>query len=224
MHHVDKYIQENIPRNLHDYAYETANELWSMLLALEKKKLVRPSLRGREKEFLQILMDTDRIFKAFNKFFGIYMEINKRDRFFELLRKEFGFNNEDFAYLLHSYMVFVFLAVTEMFKNTLVFVLKDISPKNTLGQLFGERGILIKKTAEAKKIGDKLNIELRNSLAHFMFQKKGKTMFYYQFKKDNEDWLFTKREIDISKLFETILRHNILNKLLVEMIPEWYGL
>lgn len=132
MHYVDKYIQKNIPKNLHDYAYEVADELWAMLLALEKKGRIRPSLRGREKDFLEILMDTDKIFRSFNKFFGIYMDVDKRGKFFELFRKEFGFTNED--------------------------------------------------------------------------------------------WLFAKREIDVSKLFEMILRHNTPNKLLVEMVPEWYGL
>lgn len=92
MHHVDKYIQSNIPRKLQPYAYEVAKELWSMLLALEKKNRVKPSLRGTEKDFLDILIDSDKILKTFNKFFDIYMSEDKRNQFFELLEKEeFGF-------------------------------------------------------------------------------------------------------------------------------------
>jgi hypothetical protein len=228
MHYVDKYIQKNIPKELHDYAYEVAEELWEMLLALDKKDRVKPSLRGAEKDFLEILMGSDKIFKAFNKFFDIYMKKDKRKKFFELLKKEeFGFTNEDLSYLLHSYMVFIFLAVTEMFKNTLVFVLNGIQPRSTLGGLFGSRGVLTretKETSEDKKIAKKINIDLRNSLAHFMFRRVGKTMYYYDYKRDNNDWLLVRKEMDIGKLFEMSLRHNTLNKLLVEMIPEWYGL
>lgn len=228
MHHIDKYIQRNIPKELHDYAYEVAEELWDMLLALDKKDRVKPSLRGAEKDFLEILMDSDKIFKAFNKFFDIYMKEDKRKRFFELLKKEeFGFTNEDLSYLLHSQMVFIFLAVTEMFKNTMVFVLKGIPPTSTLGRLFGSRGILAeetKQTGEAKRLANKINVDLRNALAHFMFRKVGKTMYYYDYEKDNNDWLLVRKEMDIGKLFEMSLRHNTLNKLLVEMIPEWYGL
>ena len=226
MHHIDEYIQKNFPKNQYEYAYEVANELWSMFLALEKKEPVRPSLKGRGEDFLEIIKDTDKIFKAFNKFFDIYMDKGKRDKFFDLLSRNFGFTNEDLIYMLHSYMVFMFLAVTEMFKNTLVFILKDISPTKTLGQLLGKRGILIKETDEAKKIGEKLNIKLRNALAHFMFRKEGKKIYYYQFekKKEKEDWLLVKREIDLGELYVMSLKHNTLNKLLVEMIPEWYGL
>ena len=228
MHHVDKYIQKNIPKELQPHAYEVAKELWSLLLALEKKNRVKPSLRGTEKDFLEILMDSGKILKVFNEFFDIYMKEDKRKQFFELLEKEeFGFTDEDFSYFLHSYLVFIFLAVTEMFKNTLIFVLKGIRPRDTLGRLFGEKGVLVKETketGEAKKIAEKINIDLRNSLAHFMFRRVGKTMCYYDYEKDNNDWSLVRKEMDSGELFEMILRHNTLNKLLVEIVPEWYGL
>jgi len=56
------------------------------------------------------------------------------------------------------------------FKNFIVLILEDSSSNHTLGSLFGKKGLVIEKikeTGEAKRVSDRLDIELRNSLAHF---------------------------------------------------------
>jgi len=52
-----------------------------------------------------------------------------------------------------------------------------------------------------------------------MFTKTGKTMYYYDYEKENKEWVLKRNEIDCGSLFQMILKHKTLNKLMAEIIP-----
>lgn len=158
------------------------------------------------------------------------MNKEKRSRFFELT-KEFGFTDEDLSHFLHTQLIVSFLLNIEMFKNFLTFILKDVPPMKTLGKLFkrerSEKGTLVKKTeetGETPKIANRLNINLRNSLAHFMFREDGRTIYYYNHQKWGNFWALKEQKIDSTDLLREMQETNLLRTLLGIMIVGWYGL
>ena len=44
-------------------------------------------------------------------------------------------------------------------------------------------------------------------------------MYYYDYEKENKEWVLKRNEIDCGSLFQMILKHKTLNKLMAEIIP-----
>lgn len=238
MRYVEEYIQNTVNKRSQLHAYEIAEELWDLLKALDMKGNLRDELRGTKEEekredYVRIARNSDRILASFNKFYDMYMDQEKREKFFKLTR-EFGFTDEDLSHLLHAQLMFVFLLNTEIFKNFLTFILNDVNPKTTLGNLFRAEGKkdnlgklvkLTQETGEALNIAKRLDINLRNSLAHFMFREDGRTIYYYDHqKKDGKYWVLKEQKIDSTDLFKKMQEHNLLRTILGIMIADWYGL
>lgn len=235
MRYVEEYIQNIVSKRSQLHAYEIAKELWDLLKALDEKDHLRPELRGtkeeeKREEYVRIARNSDKILASFNKFHDMYVNREKREKFFELT-KEFGFTDEDLSHLLHAQLVVMFLLNAEMFKNFLAFILRDVNPKKTLGNLFQTEGknlgLLIKvtqETGEASNIAKRLNINLRNSLAHFMFREDGRTIYYYTHQKKGKYWVLKEQKIDSTDLFNEMQEHNLLRTILGIMIADWYGL
>lgn len=162
MRYVDEYIQNSIRKEHKLQAYDISEELWDLLKALDKRNLLRKKLRRAaeemREEYVRIGKNSDRILASFNKFFDMYVDKDKRKRFFELA-KEFGLTDKDLSHLLHVQLIFMFLLNVEMFKNFLIFVLRDIKPTETLGNLFMTKrrklGLLIRQT---KDTGETLKV------------------------------------------------------------------
>lgn len=225
--YVDEYIRTKVDKNRQLHAYETAKELWDFLEALDSRGLLRPSLRGEKGEgtrtnYIRVEMNADRILASFSKFYDMYIDDKKRKEFFKLAGG-FGFTGEDLVHLLHSQLMFIFLLNTEMFKNWLTFVLKGIKPRTTLGQLFRKLIEQTQETGEALRVAKHLDIDLRNSLAHFMFREDKSTIYYYDFMKDGKHWILKEQEIENFDLFDKMREHNLLRTLFALVITDWYA-
>ena len=199
--------------------------------ALDEKGLLRTKLRGTTSEekretYVLIEKNADRILASFNKFYDMYINEKKRERFFELTR-EFGFTDEDLMHLLHVQLMFTFLLNMETFKDFLIFILKNVSPRSTLGELLGKEGMLVKQTlgtGEAKKISERLDIELRNSLAHFTFREEEASIHCYDHKKRGNEWILKETEIESADLLRKTQEQSLLRAIFASVIADWYGL
>lgn len=101
--------------------------------------------------------------------------------------RENQFSDPDLGHLLNVQLIFDFLLISESFKNLLIFIL-NVQPTRTLGRLFEELEGWTKETGEAKKIVNRLDIDLRNSLAHFMFKEVDDRIYYYEHIKGGSEW------------------------------------
>jgi hypothetical protein len=85
MRNVDEFIQKNVETSFQPQMYEIAEELWDLLVALDKKGYVRKNLFQNNKKNLQIFRavgkNCDRILLAHNKFFEIFIDEGKRKNF-----------------------------------------------------------------------------------------------------------------------------------------------
>jgi hypothetical protein len=227
MRYVDEYIQSNFPKSSQTQAYEIAEELWDLLKALDAKGCIRDKLSGTKREtFVMIERNGDGVLASINKLYEMYTKKERRERFFALT-EEFGFSDEDLSHLLHVQMMFAFLLNMEMFKTLLTFVLKNVCPTKTLGTLFAKNGILVEKTlqnGEAQKISKRLDIDLRNSLAHFTFREEGETIYYYDHVKRGENWVLEESRIESADLFSKMREMSLLRTILALVITDWYGL
>jgi hypothetical protein len=120
-------------------------------------------------------------------------------------------------------LIFDFLLVSESFKNILIFVL-DVEPRKTLGQLFKKLERITKDTGEAKKIVERIDIDLRNSLAHFTFKASEATIYYYNHESENGKWILKEMEIKPYELIEKIQNQSIIRGILFSVVLDWYGL
>lgn len=231
MRYVDEYIQNKVNKSVQSHAYEIAEELWDLLEALEKKGFVRESLRGTFEEKQSVCVsaeeNADRILAAFNKFYDLYLNKEKSQRFFKFA-EGLGFLDEDHMHLIHTQLIFAFLLNIETFKNFLMLVLKNISPKATLGDLFDENsGKLIKATkesGEAEKISRRLDIRLRNSLSHFTFREEGPTISCHYFSKEGKGWVLKENRIQSYELFNKIQEISLMRAIFGSLVVDWFGL
>jgi len=231
MRNVDEYVQTSVNKSSQLHAYEIAEDLWDLLKALDEKGFLRAELKGKttqekRERYVSIQRNADRILTSVNRFYDMYMNKEKRERFFGLTG-EFGFADEDLMHLLHAQIVFAFLLNMETFKNFLTFILKDVCPTKTLGNLFKENGTLVQLTlenGEAKRISRRLDIDLRNSLAHFTFREEGATIYYYDHIKRESEWVLKENKIESADLFKKMQEQSLIRAILGSLIADWYGL
>ena len=138
-----------------------------------------------------------------------------------------GFTDLDLMHLLHSQLIFVFLANMEIFKNFLNLILKDSSSANTLGYLFGKNGILTKQTKAGSEVSKRLDIDLRNALSHYTFAEKGAFIHYYSYKMEKQP-IRTIRlhesKIHSTELLEKTIEVSLMKAILGCLIADWYAL
>lgn len=226
MRNVDEFIQKNIESSFQPQMYEIAKELWDLLVALDKKSYLRKNLfQNNEKElqiFRSVGKNCDRILSAHEKFFKLNLDQVKRKKYFEFMR-EYEFTDPDLGHIFIVQLIFDFLLVSESFKNVLIFVL-DVEPRKTLGQLFKKLERITKDTGEAKKIAERIDIDLRNSLAHFTFKASEATIYYYIHVDENGKWILKEEKIKPYELIEKIQNQSIIRGILFSVILDWYGI
>jgi hypothetical protein len=226
MRNVDEFIQKNVETSFQPQMYEIAEELWDLLVVLDKKDYVRKDLFQNNEKKLQIFRSVgkncDRILSAHNKFFELFIDEGKRKKFLDFMR-EFEFTDPDLGHIFIVQLIYDFLLVSESFKNILIFVL-GVKPKTTLGQLFKKLERITKDTGEAKKIAERIDIDLRNSLAHFTFKASEETIYYYNHENENGKWILKEMEIKPYELIEKIQNQSIIRGILFSVILDWYGL
>ena len=227
MLNVDDYIQTYVRKSKQMEAYKIAIELWDLLLVLDKNGFVREKVSGDvlEKRGLHIAIakNADKIIASFNKVYSLYFEEKKTEEFQEFM-KHFGIYDYDLIHIINSQLIFDYLLDTESFKNILLFMLKGIKPRMPLGRLFTELQKITKDTSEAQKISNHININLRNSLAHFLFREENDTIFYYTHEKNGDWWTLKETPIKASELLDKSGEISLLRAILACMITDWYGL
>jgi hypothetical protein len=225
---VDEYVQIYVARPSQLQAYKIALELWDMLVALEKKGYVREELRGkrtfeRRELLVTIASNADGIIASMNKFYGFFFQKEKNRKFVEMMRKN-GLNDEDLFHVLNVQLVFDFLLESESFKNIVQLILQNISPKSPLGYLFDTLENATKKNGEAKRIADRIDIDLRNGLAHFSFREENQEIFYYKYEKKEGCWILKESHIESAKLLQKTREVSLMRALMGSIIPDWYVL
>ena len=208
-------------------AIEISKELSKLLETLERKGLLREKLSGSAEERRQIIVEAQRnndaILAAFNKYYNFYFKIEKRERFLEFMRGN-GFTDFDLMHLLHSQLIFAFLANMEIFKNLLNLILIDSSSENTLGHLFGKNGIISNQAIEVSK---RLDIELRNALSHYTFIEEGAFIRYYNYKIEKHPIRIIKLHeyrIHSTELLSKTLEVSLMKAILGCLIADLYDL
>jgi hypothetical protein len=226
---LEDYIQTFVSEAMKPYAKGVSIDLQNLLFALKAKGLLRKRLSGKVGERREIIVEAeknaDKILASSNKFYDLFLNNDKRVKFFELAYK-YNFNDKDLSHLLHSQLIFAFLLNMETFKNFILLILEGSSSKDTLGSLFGKNGLLIiqtKDTGEAEKIAQRLDIPLRNSLAHFAFKEEGATICYYSYSKKGEATNLCLGRIQSSELLSKIHEVSLMRAILGCLIADLYG-
>ena len=137
--------------------------------------------------------------------------------------RENQFSDPDLGHLLNVQLIFDFLLISESFKNLLIFIL-NVQPTRTLGRLFEELEGWTKETGEAKKIVNRLDIDLRNSLAHFMFKEVDDRIYYYEHIKGGSEWTLRENSLKPSDLLDKIYEQSLMRAIFFHTITDWYGL
>lgn len=225
MLYVDDYIQNYVDSKSRPLAIKISKELSNLLDILEQKGLLREKLSGTIAERRQIIVEAQRnndaILAAFNKYYNFYFKIERREQFLDFMRGN-GFTDLDLMHLLHSQLIFVFLANMEIFKNLLNLILKDSSSKNTLGHLFGKNRLLTNNIKEGKVVSERLDIELRNALSHYTFTEEGAYICYYSYNKENQTIVLAQGKIHSAELFRKTIEVSLMKAILGCLIADWY--
>lgn len=226
MRNVDEFIQKNVEKSIQPQMYEIANELWDLLVVLDKKGYVRKKLYENVEEkretYISVGKNCDRILSALNKFCDLYLDDDKRKKFFDFMREN-EFTDPDLGHLLIVQLIFDFLLISESFKNLLIFVLK-FSPKIPLGTFFKKLERITHETGASQKIAKRIDIDLRNSLAHFTFKSAEATIYSYNPVKKDNYWILKETKIKPSDLLEKIRNQRLIRGILFSIIVDWYGL
>jgi len=225
MRNVDEFIQKNVEKSIQPQMYEIANELWDLLVVLDKKGYVRKKLYENVLEkreiYISVGKNCDRILLALNKFCDLYLDDDKREKFLDFMR-EYEFTDPDLGHLLIVQLIFDFLLVSESFKNLLIGVLK-FPPITTLGKLFEKLESITHETGASQKIAKRIDVDLRNSLAHFTFKATEATIYSYNHVKKDNNWILKETKIKPSDLLEKIHNQSLMRGILFSVIVDWYG-
>jgi hypothetical protein len=226
---AEEYIQTYVQEIMRPSARELSSDLGKLLSILKAKGLLRKKLSGRIVEKREIIVEAernaDKILAASNKFYDLLLNKDKRAEFLEFTHKN-DFTDLDLKHLLHSQLIFGFLLNMETFKNFLLLVLDGSSSHDTLGSLFGKDGTLIKQTketGEAKRVSERLDICLRNSLSHFAFKQDGQMICYYAYSKKGDITNLGEGKISSSELLAKIHEVSLMRALLGCLIADMYG-
>jgi len=232
---VDDYIQNLVNADDKSIAIELSKELSDLLWALEKDGLLREKLSGTILEKRHIIIEAqknnDAILATFNKYYNLYFKLEQREKYLDFMRNN-GFTDLDLMHLLHSQMIFIFLANMEIFKNFINLILKD-SCESTLGYLFGKGGVLtniivegkiVSQRPEGRAIASRLDIQLRNAFSHFTFTEEGKNICYYTHHKEKDNIVLEQRQIPSTDLYKKTIEVSLMKAILGCLIADWYDL
>jgi len=232
---LDKWIKSLQKQDQYSVA-ETASELWDVFSELERKGYLRPTLVSRQrKDFPEILKTSDGLTEAFNMLFAIPCVKGKfvdgRNKEFVQHNREYGFDEKRYISLLLSESISVFLRNVELFRSCFLFVLE--TTKRSRGKkkrdhkrkFYHEMGIgeLLNQLvsicgSNAKKIKDKIDVELRNGLTHGLVWIDGLKIHY------SKDITFTKiGEIRLDDFWIKARDQSKVTQCLIHLIIAWYS-
>jgi len=148
--------------------------------------------------------------------FKIFEERGRSKKFAEH-NKSYGFTEDRLAHLFLSEIISTFLRTTELFRICFLMTLtekQDLNSRMTLGQLLRK---LEEVSPKSKAITKRIDVKLRNALAHGLFWLEGTVLNYY------EDIKFEReRSISIAHLWNKIHEHSKITQCLINFIADWY--
>jgi hypothetical protein len=226
----------NLPEKDRALARETVSQLWDIFIELDKQGYLKENVRGQAKYFVNVLQTSNGVFDSFNMLFGISdlkgKFVRGRNKKFVDHNKEFGFTERRFVNLLLSDTMFVFLKNVELFRASFLVMLKTqkrqkstkkqkkqqypFFPEMGIGQLLNELVCVCGEKGE--KIQKKINVNLRNGLAHGLFWTEGWDIVY------SKDITFDPKKlgrIGLDKLWIIAFKQSVITQCLIETIPEW---
>lgn len=182
-----------------------------MLKDLEKKNYLRSDIIRRKEQapFTNVMLNVQKISKAFNVWFDVYVDRRKPDSKQKLKRiMEIGeITDEDVVYFIFSDMIFVFLQNIEEFRSAFLYILKlPILKKN------GKKRIIH-------------NTSLRNGLSHglFWFEMKDYdcSQLHLHYSEDVELSKISS-PISITELFLKTRKQSLITNCLLNVIADWF--
>jgi hypothetical protein len=214
-----------VPKEERKDARQYLSTLYEIFQTLEKKGYLRITLREHMErtKFVNIMKDLNRLFSAYNMLFNVFGKKGNSTRFAQHNKEEFGFDEDNVAYLFLSESISMFLRSAELFKNCFLFILKTNKQRSKDG--FWSRmtlGALIKQldkatSGKSASLTVNLDVNLRNALAHCLFWLEGSVLVYYE-----DVTLQERKEIMISELWARGRKHSLIAQCLINLIADWY--
>ena len=214
---VDEFISKLSPKD-QKQALNIISDFHQIFEDLKRQAILKLTLRdGWDRtKFLNIMKTSDKLNDVYNMLFQIFEERGRSKKFTEH-NKDYGFTENRLAYLFLSEIMSTFLRTTELFKNCFLFTLKvrkGFTSRMTLGQLLRE---LENVSPRSKVIAKKIDVDLRNALAHGMFWMEGIVLNYYEDIK-----LKKEKSIGIDHLWGKVREHSKITQCLIHFIADWY--
>jgi hypothetical protein len=200
---------------------ETLDENFNIL---KTKGYLRDTLRVNVErtKFVNIMKNSNRLFAAYNMLFRVFEKKGMSRKFAEH-NKPFRFYEQGLAYLFLSESIATVLRTAELFRNCFLYVLKTTRKRSengfwsnmTLGQLL----IQLDKITEGKSynITEKLDVELRNALAHGLFWMDGSVLVYCK-----DVTLKNPKKIIVSELWIKTAEQSKIAQCLITFVADWY--
>jgi hypothetical protein len=198
--------------------------LWEVFDILQKKGYLRDTLRenAERTKFISIMKDSDRLSAAYNMLFHVFAT-KGLSRTFAEHNVQFGFDEDGVAYLFLSESISTVVRTSELFKNAFLYVLRTTRKHSkdgfwsdmTLGQL--SKSLDLSTNGLSLFLTDKMNIELRNALAHGLFWLEGSILIYC-----DDITLQKQSEIAVSELWIKTRQQSLILQCLLTFIGDYY--
>jgi len=212
-----KYLAN--PEDMTDEEWDQWNKyrrIFSGLLDDLKRNNKLKSPDEMPRNFLKLIETTNRFARAYNMMQTIFEERGKSERFVEHNRDEFGITAEDLPYLYVSQIIAVLITNAELFRNTMLEILK-------MEDGFFERmglGALLYELSEVSvrygtELRDEIETVLRNAMVHGTFWIDGIFVYYCE-----DMTLENPRTIRLDKLMNEVKRYNIIARCFIWLIGE----
>jgi hypothetical protein len=205
-------------------ALEVVATLHKIFDILETNGYLRDTLRGdvERTKFSSIMKNSNKLFAAYNMLFNVFEKRDMSKKFAEH-NKSFGFYEDGLAYLFLSESIATVLRTAELFRNCFLFVLKTSKKRSkdgfwskmTLGDLLRQ----LDKVTQKKScyLTEKMDVQLRNALAHGLFWVEGSVLVYCK-----DITLRKPKEIIVPELWIKAREQSKIAQCLITFIADWY--
>jgi len=199
----------------------TLDEIFNIL---KEKGFLRDTLREtiERTKFINVMKDSNKLFAAYNMLFRVFERKGMSKKFVER-NKTFGFYEEGLAYLLLSESIATVLRTAELLRNCFLYVLKTTKKRAengfwsrmTLGDFLRQLDKITQN--RSRYLTEKIDVQLRNALAHGLFWLEGSVLVYC-----SDITLREKEEIIVSELWIKAREQSKIVQCLITFIADWY--
>lgn len=220
---VDDFVSK-VDTNDRPTASKAIEVLWKIFEILQKKGYLRDTLRENTErtKFISVMKDSDRLSAAYNMLFHAFAT-KGLSRVFAEHNAQFGFDEDGVAYLFLSESISTVVRTSELFKNAFLYVLRTAKKHSkdgfwsrmTLGQL--SESLNLSTNGLSMFLTDKMNVKLRNALAHGLFWLEGSMLVYC-----DDITLQKQSEIAVSELWIKTRQQSLILQCLLTFIGDYF--